>query len=293
MQQVRVAGPVLTGEGTDLDPREAAFRPDLADIALAGRIAVPHYARPVLREVQMARATLRGEPGEEAPAVSQLLLGERFALLDVSGATGWGYGLHDHYVGYLDLAALGPVAEMAGDRRLVGPGDGLILAEPRVKASVVAEVPAGAELVVKTEDERFCEVVAGPFEGGFVHLKHLVDPGLDWVGVAEGFLGSPYRWGGRSRTGVDCSGLIQLAWKLAGRPARRDSDMLFADAGEEVADGAPLQRGDVAWWPGHIGVMVDEARLLHANAFWMTTLIEPLAVVAERAGAWPRIRRPA
>lgn len=287
-----MTGPVLTGVGTDLDPREAAFRPDLADIALAGRIAVPHYARAVLRDIRVAKATLRGQPGEESPAVSQLLLGERFAVLDVSGSTAWGYGLLDHYVGYLEMAALGPVVEGLGERRMVGPADGLILAESRVKASVVAEVPAGAELEVTPVDERFCKVVAGPFEGGFVHLRHLAEPGLDWVAVAQGFLGSPYRWGGRSRTGVDCSGLIQLAWKLTGRPARRDSDMLFADAGEDVAEGAPLQRGDVAWWPGHIGVMVDEARLLHANAFWMTTVIEPLPVVVERAGTPPRIRRP-
>lgn len=290
---MRVTGPVRTGAGTDLDPREAAFRADLADVALAGRIAVPHYAAPVLREVRVASVALRAGPGAEEVAVSQLLLGERFALLEAAGSTGWGYGLHDHYVGYLDLDALGLVADDGdGERRLVGAGDGLVLAGPRVKSRVVAPVPAGAELQVQQADERFCEVVAGPFAGTFIHRRHLVAPGLDWVEVAQGFIGSPYRWGGRSRTGVDCSGLIQLAWKLAGRPARRDSDMLFADAGEDVAEGAPLKRGDIAWWPGHIGVMVDDARLLHANAYWMTTIVEPLDVVTARAGEPPKVRRP-
>lgn len=289
---VRVVGPVATGAGTRLDPREAAFRPDLADIALAGRIAVPHYAAPALREVTVLSAPLLEAPGTDAVAASQLLLGERFALLDVQGACGWGYGLHDHYVGYVDMAALGSVTPEEGERRLVGPGDGLLFADSRVKARVVAEVPAGAELLVEPVDERFFRVIAGPFAGAFVHQRHLVEAGLDWVGIAEGFAGSPYRWGGRTRAGVDCSGLIQLAWKLAGRPARRDSDMLFADAGEDVPVGAPLSRGDIAWWPGHIGVMVDKARLLHANAFWMTALVEPLKTVAARAGEAPRVRRP-
>ena len=43
-----------------------------------------------------------------------------------------------------------------------------------------------------------------------------------------------------------------------------------------------MQRGDVIFFPGHVGIMVDAHTMLHANAFWMTTLIEPLADVIAR-----------
>jgi cell wall-associated NlpC family hydrolase len=43
-----------------------------------------------------------------------------------------------------------------------------------------------------------------------------------------------------------------------------------------------LRRGDLVFWKGHVGLMMDETRLLHATGFTMTVYIEPLAVADER-----------
>jgi hypothetical protein len=48
-----------------------------------------------------------------------------------------------------------------------------------------------------------------------------------------------------------------------------------------------LARGDLVCWRGHIGVMLDEARLLHANAHHMAVAIEPLADAIARIAAGP------
>ncbi len=104
----------------------------------------------------------------------------------------------------------------------------------------------------------------------------------DWVETARLFLGAPYLWGGRTRWGIDCSGVVQMALGAAGIAAPRDSDMQFEAIGETV--GKP-RRGDLAFFPGHVGIMVDDANLLHANAYWMATVVEPLATVAERSAA--------
>ena len=83
---------------------------------------------------------------------------------------------------------------------------------------------------------------------------------------------------------------MQMARTLAGHPCRRDTDMQAADATEiAVADAA---RGDLAWWPGHIGIVTGPGMLLHANAHWMRCMTEPLADVEARAGAGARIFRP-
>jgi cell wall-associated NlpC family hydrolase len=89
---------------------------------------------------------------------------------------------------------------------------------------------------------------------------------------------------------------VQVARQLAGHRCRRDSDMQAADFMADVAP-ADVQRGDIAWWPGHIGVMLDGARLLHANAHWMACVVEPLTDVIARAAAnggpaEPSFRRP-
>ena len=67
-------------------------------------------------------------------------------------------------------------------------------------------------------------------------------------------------------------------------PAPRDTD-LQETARHPVEGGtdAPLHRGDLVFWPGHVGIMVDAEHMIHANGHHMTVVIEPLAdAVADR-----------
>ena len=59
------------------------------------------------------------------------------------------------------------------------------------------------------------------------------------------------------------------------KAAPRDTDMMEKALGDAVTTASC--RGDLIFWKGHMGVMLDEARLLHANAFHMVVAIEPLA----------------
>ena len=88
-----------------LDPLVHAYRSDLADIALAGQLFAPHYARPVTRTC-IAAAVVRFSPSVEAEPVYEMHPGEEFALLDVTGGWAWGYRRKDHKVGYLRAEAL-------------------------------------------------------------------------------------------------------------------------------------------------------------------------------------------
>ena len=104
----------------------------------------------------------------------------------------------------------------------------------------------------------------------------------DYVTVAERFLETPYLWGGRTSEGIDCSGLVQTALAAAGLPSPRDSDMQEPELGEPVANEAPLRRGDLVFWKGHVGIMRDSAALLHANGWHMRVVSEPLKEARDR-----------
>src|SRR5690606_17430752 len=110
----------------------------------------------------------------------------------------------------------------------------------------------------------------------------------DFVAVAERFAGVPYLWGGRSSLGLDCSGLVRTALEAAGIAAPRDTDMQQAELGAPVPGGverAGLRRGDLVFWPGHVGILTDPQTLLHANAFHMAVATEPLADAVARIAA--------
>ena len=88
-----------------LDPRIHAYRHDLADVALAGQLFAPHYARPVTRRSR-ADVPVFDEPAEQDTALFELATGEEFAVLDVTGNWAWGYRRSDHLVGYVPASAL-------------------------------------------------------------------------------------------------------------------------------------------------------------------------------------------
>jgi hypothetical protein len=96
----------LSGPSLELDPRIHAYRSDIADIALAGILFAPHYARPINRRCGPRPSAVRAEPCAEAEKVSPLDPGEEFAVLDIAGGWAWGYRRADHRVGYVPMADL-------------------------------------------------------------------------------------------------------------------------------------------------------------------------------------------
>jgi cell wall-associated NlpC family hydrolase len=119
----------------------------------------------------------------------------------------------------------------------------------------------------------------------YLHKRHLIaigDIADDPVVIAERLIGTPYRWGGRSGDGIDCSGLVQLALAFSGIAAPRDSDQQREGLGAPLAEHAVARRGDLVFLPGHVGIMADPFTLLHANAWWMAVVREPLADVLAR-----------
>lgn len=287
----RIDGPRRAGRLQPLDPRLAAWRPDLADIALASKVSVPHYVAPVEMRMMLPAAPLQPSPDANAPMASEMLHGESFALLDVQHGWAWGYSRHDHYVGYVPVSALAPQPSAIGHEDRIGPGDGLLFRTPSIKAEVMGVLPAGAVVRWRDEDEAFVRLIDGPFADCLLHRRHLASDRMDWVENALAFVGAPYRWGGRTRAGIDCSGLVQAARVIAGIATRRDSDMQAADTPRSIP-AAAARRGDLAFWPGHVGILLDGETLLHANAHWMRCVVEPLSDVEARAGRQADIRRP-
>ena len=244
-------------------------------MALAGQLFAPHYARPLIRACGIRPAFVYSAPSVDKPISSQLLPGEAFAILEISGGWAWGYSRHDHYVGYVEAISL---VDAPPATHLVAAVEAAILPEPDIHAPAIATLPMGAH-VTGHEASGFLATDIGFI--AFTQLREVDSVEHDPVAVAERLLGSPYLMGGRSPSGIDCSGLVQLALGFCGIHSPRDSDQQRA-LGRPLADAEPLQRGDLLFFEGHVGLMVDGENLIHATGFHGKALVESLASVAAR-----------
>jgi len=267
------------------DPRVTPARADLAAKSLEGKVKAARYVEGQVCEVIRPQAPLRREPRGDAPLLTEALKGERVTIYD-GNAEGfaWGQLSADDYVGWLPANALAPAG--AAPTHKVAALRTFAFAGPSIKLPPLEALPLGAKLAVV----RVADGMAVTQSGGYVppqHLKPIAENESDFVAVAERFLGVPYLWGGKTSLGIDCSGLVQIALTACGIACPRDSDMQEEALGMPLAtaaDYSDLKRGDLVFWKGHVAIVRERSRFIHANAFHMAVAIEPIA------GAIARIR---
>jgi len=272
--------------GSDaLDRRLTPARPDLAAAHLQGIVEAERYVEGRLMHVIAETVDLRPQPLPDAAIDTQALYGEEAMLYDDEEGWGWVQLARDQYVGYLPMQALAEAPSAATHRLKVNRS--FIYPGANMKLPVMGALPLNAALHAVARDGDFLRLA----QGGFVFAAHaapLDEYEKDFVAVAERLLNVPYLWGGKSALGIDCSGLVQTALAAAGQAAPRDTDLQEKHLGTALAFDdalAGLQRGDIVFWKGHVGIMRDAHELLHANAHHMQVASEPLIEAVTRIKA--------
>jgi len=263
------------------DPRRHAYRAGLADARLRDLVEAERYVQGEPRQVVAPSLPLRRDPRPDSLLETEALKGETVTTFAESEGWTWVQIDRDLYVGYMPSEGLSasivePTHRIAALRTYIFP-------KPDAKSPPLALLSLNALVTAEAEEGKFLALE----DGGYVFARHTLPAGEaadDPVAVAEKFLGTPYLWGGRTSIGLDCSGLVQLAFEAAGYNAPRDADMQAEELGEPINwnQGAKLRRGDLVFWEGHVGIMTSPTDLIHANAYHMAVEIEPLGEARER-----------
>lgn len=279
---------------TPLDPRLHAYRPDLAAAELEGRVEAKRFVTGKPRRVAAASTPVHAQPSPDSEMTSEALFGETVTVFEESGGWAWGQLVDDGYVGYLPASMLDQT--LIEPTHIVAVASTLVFSGSNIKSPAPRPLPLNAQVAVTGGEGALVALATG----GYVPASHLAPldaHASDFVAVAEQFRGAPYLWGGKQWRGLDCSGLIQIALHAAGISCPRDTDMQQAMLGGDLdpIETREFARGDIIFWRGHVGVMVDGEQLLHANAFHMATVIEPrsdaVGRIARSAGAITAIKR--
>jgi hypothetical protein len=263
------------------DKRITPIKDGVTDAGHEGLVNARAYVAGEVLTCAAPSFSILAQPDDGAEQWDQLLLGERFKIIERKHDYYWGQALRDGYVGYVRVEAL--TREWYVPTHYVAALRTFVFARADIKAPIVYDLSLNSLVSVTATEGKFSYVN----DIGWVFTDHLSGFerfATDMVSVAEEFLHAPYQWGGRESIGLDCSGLVQQALYACGQSCPRDSDMQakMGTALEIGPDLKGLRRGDLVAWKGHIGIMRDETSLIHASGHHMKVVIEPLSVAVAR-----------
>lgn len=236
----------------------------------------------------MPVADIRKAPKLDSGVNTQALFGDDILVFEDREGWAWIQAERDGYVGYVADSMLG--RRDHASTHIVSVPRTFLYPGPDLRFPIALQLSMGSTVMVTGAAEtRGTHYALLPSGEAMIagHLRPIGEVADDYVSVAETFLGTPYLWGGVSGFGIDCSGLVQLAMRMAGREVLRDSDMQAASVGEPLEPGADfsgLRRGDLVFWKGHVAIMTDAQTMIHANGHTMLVSREGLKEAVARIG---------
>ena len=252
-----------------LDPRLHAFRPDLADSALRGQVMAVRYAEGRPARVTSGLVPALHEPQPDSALDTFFHYGEALRVFDEADGYAWCQSRRDNYVGYVDAAALTFGEPAAATHYVAGLG-AYRYAEADLRSPIIDFLPRHCPVTVAQAGFE-CRGTAYVWldGGGFLPAGCLsAEPprSPDLATAAALYLGCPYLWAGRSFLGIDCSGLVQEAFRDLGIAVPRDTDMQRKAIGSTVVVGeaSELRRNDLVYVPGHVMICAGEGTVIHA-----------------------------
>ena len=259
-------------------------------LAVACLFAAEKPAVPGAAVVINTAENMHSRSNATSDVVSQALLGTNARILkterNMDGEDWYYVETTDTYKGWV----IGPSLRFLkpGDRPYAAQGKIFVVTallsntyrEPDVtKRKPVKVAPISSVLeVVRDVDERWLEVTLpcgtkawiqkgdGEFREGPMVWTRL--PVQEMVALSKRFIGLPYLWGGTSPLGFDCSGFVQLIYKMGGIPVLRDADIQFEGSGLAPVAVGDEMAGDLVFFGkniGHVGMMINAEEFINAT----------------------------
>jgi len=229
--------------------------------------------------IQSAIAPLYAQPDDQSERVDEVLHGMAVSVVSEEGD--WLYICTDYcYRGWVQRFLTCASVEYRLDRYItVSSAD--VLAAPKVQAPLLIGLTLGCTVHVLSEvPSGWTQIILADGRIGFIRSAFLspFPPKVDREFIcqtAKYYLGTQYRWGGKTPLGIDCSGLCFMAYWLNGVSIYRDA-RIEPDFPIKKISPARAREGDLLFFPGHVGMLLDENTMIHSAEASNGVVIEPL-----------------
>ncbi len=230
---------------------------------------------------------VRQEPSGKSALVNQLLFGDKVSILEEKGNWLKISSTHDNYEGWCESSQIEPAETLT---------NGIVMLINDITATFGSEMSKfhlvyGSSVQVTNNKSLLIDNVNYQLLEGELTFP-MGFSGYNVISTASKLYGVPYLWGGRSPFGIDCSGLIQIAFKMCGIKVPRDAWQQaehFKNFIDLIDEALP---GDVAFFDNedgqivHTGILTGDGRIIHASGKVKIDLIDHIGIFDKKKGSY-------
>lgn len=213
---------------------------------------------------------VRRDPSHQSEMVSQLLFGEHYLIVAFSENKEWAkiINFYDAYEGWIAVNQVNEISKEYYDQ--ISHSDYKICLDV-TNTILLGKVPSTiciGSIIPITSNELFNMEEKLAFTGDSKSLSQQRE--IEFIlGIAHKYLNTPYLWGGRSPFGIDCSGFVQMVFKIGGYKIPRDCSMQITKGIDvKLEESKP---GDLVFIHNkdgkmdHVGILLEDHKIIHAS----------------------------
>jgi gamma-D-glutamyl-L-lysine dipeptidyl-peptidase len=230
---------------------------------------------------------LRSGPSHKTEMLSQILFGEKYKVIDKAGTWLKIETIFDNYMGWIDVDHLQYSADENNSNSYVLNRS--LLCYKNDKTKLVLE--AGCEIYNPDFVNKIFSAGLNKYTADNEFNSNFISTSDTVTDTAMKFINSPYIWGGRIPSGIDCSGLTQLAYKIQGIAIPRDS-WKQAETGSPIDFIDQCEPGDLVFFDNdrgkisHVGMILSRGLVIHASGRVRIDSIDHQGIFKQEIGGY-------